>query len=149
MPPTDSGIPPSLPDAVSRVKEYLPAPTQCPHCHSAVEIVNNDKIYGQSYGLWPWTYRCVNVKGCGAYVGMHPRTHIPLGTLATAPIREARKKAKSLFNPLWQGGKMQRGQAYAWLARELNIPKESCHFGWFDVTQCEQAIQVLTTRQPK
>lgn len=136
-------MPPISAAAVARVKESLPAPTTCPHCAAAVKVVNNAEIYGKPYGDWPWAYLCT---GCRAYVGMHPQTDIPLGTLATAAIRDARKRAKNLFNPLWQGGPMKRGQAYAWLARAMGIPKETCHFGWFDVQQCEKAIQVLQQR---
>ncbi len=41
---------------------------------------------------WPWVYIC---EGCGSYVGMHPFTDIPLGTLADAATREARKECKA------------------------------------------------------
>lgn len=144
--PRPAAMPASSPAAIARVKNSIAAPDSCPHCASPVEIVNNSAIYGTEYGTWPWTYRCINVRGCGAYVGMHPQTDIPLGTLATAPLREARKKAKNLFNPLWQGGPLSRSAAYSWLAHAMGIPPASCHFGWFDIRQCEQAIAVLQRR---
>ncbi|GBG14457.1 transporter [Novimethylophilus kurashikiensis] len=139
-------LPPVSVQAILRVKDSLPAPTVCPHCESPVRLVNNAEIYGKPYGDWPWAYLCTGTR-CRAYVGMHPNTDIPLGTLATAEIRDARKRAKNLFNPIWQGGKMSRSAAYAWLAKEMNIPKESCHFGWFDVAQCNTAIKILTARK--
>jgi hypothetical protein len=132
--------------ATARVLNPLPAPTICPHCGGEVRIVNNSAIYhGRSYGEWPWAYACVN-RACFAYVGMHPFTAIPLGTLATAEIREARKRAKNLFNPLWETGKarrMSRTQAYTKLADALGIPVGECHFGWFDVNQCNAAIAAI------
>ena len=119
----------------------LPAPTTCPHCQAKVDIVNNEAIYGRPYGEWPWAYSCT---GCRAYVGMHPYTAIPLGTLATPEIREARKRAKSAFNPIWQNGRMKRGAAYAWLAEQLGIPKNECHIGWSGIEQCERIVAICT-----
>lgn len=130
----------------ARVTGALPAPDACPHCASKVELVNNAAIYGRSYGEWPWAYRCTN---CDAYVGLHPFTAIPLGTLATKPIREARKKAKAVFSPLWRSGKgsMSRSNAYAWLAGALGIAKvEECHIGWFGVEQCEAVVKAVESR---
>lgn len=123
--------------ATARVKDPLPAPTTCPHCSSPVELCSNAKIYGREYGDWPWAYRCTS-SDCDAYVGIHPFTNIPLGTLATRPIREARKAAKATFNPIWARKYMTRSEAYAWLAGELGIPVGECHIGWFDVDQCKQ-----------
>ena len=113
-----------------------------------MERVSNSKIYGRAYGEWPWALLCVN-RNCGAYVGLHPATGIPLGTLATANIRAARKMAKNLFNPLWQGPNARvrnRSEAYAWLATQMDIPVEQCHFGWFDAAQCEHAAQICRKR---
>lgn len=126
--------------ATARVKDSLPAPETCPHCAAPVALVGNEEIYGRPFGDWPWAYRCTNVRGCGAYVGLHPFTAIPLGTLATAEIREARKKAKAAFNPLWQGGAMSRTDAYAWLAGALGIPVGECHIGWFDAAACARVV---------
>lgn len=125
----------------------LPAPTVCPHCAGTVEIVGNAEIYGgKAYGQWPWAYLC---RGCGAYVGMHPFTAIPLGTLATEEIRKARKEAKSPFEVLYTSGRVSRTMAYRLLAKKLGIPVEQCHFGWFDAAQCAKAraaaIQLLRT----
>jgi hypothetical protein len=132
--------------ATARVTNPLSAPTTCPHCGGEVSIVQNSVIYnGRSYGSWPWVYLCAN-RHCGAYVGMHPFTAIPLGTLATAEIRAARAMAKSLFNPLWQTGKvrrMSRSQAYARLAEVLGIPAAECHFGWFTAEQCRAAAAAI------
>lgn len=126
--------------AMARVKDILPVPTICPNCGSDVEISNNARIYGRSFGEWPWVYRCVN-DGCDSYVGMHPFTNTPLGTLANRETRNARKRTKAVFNPFWQGGKMQRSEAYQALASALGIPKEECHIAWFDVAMCDRAIE--------
>lgn len=132
--------------ATARVKNPLPAPTICPFCDSAVELVNNSVIYGgRSYGEWPWAYRCMDDE-CDSYVGLHPFTAIPLGTLANAPMRQARKQAKAAFNPLWQRsgpGKMSRSEAYSWLASQLRIEDaNTCHIGWFDIETCARVVEV-------
>lgn len=135
------------PKAIDRVTDKFPIPTTCPHCNGAVEIASNAAIYnGREYGDWPWIYLCVNKK-CFASIGMHPETNLPLGTLAHGPLRQQRMKAKSLFNPLWQSGKMARKYAYYWLAKEMGLPPEQCHFGLFDEKQCELAMKVITTRK--
>ena len=81
-------------------------------------------------------------------MGLHPFTGIPLGTLATPEMRDARKRAKAAFNPLWQGGRMSRSDAYAWLAGQMGIADvNECHIGWFDVGQCERVIAVMKSPQ--
>jgi len=134
--------------AVARVKDPLPAPTVCPHCGGKVECVKNSEIYnGMEYGDWPWVFLCRN-EHCGAYVGLHPFTGIPLGTLATFEIREARKVAKSHFNKLhWPSHTRapfkDRSEAYAWLGKAMGISAAECHFAMFDVPRCMQAIEVI------
>ena len=133
--------------ATARVKNPLPAPTNCPHCASAVELVNNSEIYGRSYGEWPWAYRCTD-DDCDSYVGLHPFTSIPLGTLANAELRKARKDAKAAFNPIWQSGEMTRSEAYGWLAGALRIENaEECHIGWFDLVMCRQVTRQCYRRR--
>lgn len=131
----------------AKVKNPLPVPTICPHCGGKVERVHNSEIYdGRAYGPWPWAYRCVNVKSCDSYVGIHPKTDIPIGTLATKPMRAARKAAKAAFAPLWEKQGMDKDAAYAWLADKMGIvPMEHCHVGWFGIAQCNQVIEICNT----
>ena len=139
-------MPKADPKALKRVNNPLPAPAICPHCAGNVKLMSNSVIYnGTEYGKWPYTYICQR-EGCRAYVGCHPNTFIPLGTLATAPIRDARKKAKAAFNPLWESGQMSRSAAYAWLATQLGLKdKETCHIGWFDVATCNRVVEICNT----
>lgn len=129
--------------AERRVKDRMPIPTTCPHCAGAVALVSNAEVYGRTYGDWPWVYLCQN-QPCRAYVGTHPETTLPLGTLATAPIRAARKTAKERFNAFFNAGQMTRTEAYSWLATRMNIPTAACHFGWFDEAQCSKALEIVT-----
>ncbi|WP_407330594.1 zinc-finger-containing protein [Enterovibrio sp. 27052020O] len=124
--------------ATARVKNPLPAPTECRYCTGEVSAVKNSAIYGREYGEWPWLYLCT---GCRAYVGMHPFTNIPLGTLANQMTRDARKEHKPTFERLFESNLMTRNEAYTALASKLGIEKEECHFGWFDAPMCEAAAQ--------
>lgn len=131
--------------ATARVRNPLPVPDVCEHCGGACKIVNNTEIYGREYGEWPWAVLCT---GCRAYVGLHPFTGIPLGTLATPEIRRARSAAKDAFNPIWQSGRMSRTQAYSWLAQALDIDDvEKCHIGWFGVEQCAAVVRACAERK--
>lgn len=142
LPPRTSPVTPQSPSrrAVARVTNPLPVPTECPHCADRVELVDNAEIYGRSFGEWPWAYLC---RGCRAYVGLHPFTDIPLGTLATAEIRAARKRAKAAFNPLWKSGRMTRSEAYRWLGAQLGLDEAHTHIGWFDVAQCAAVVDAV------
>ena len=123
--------------AIKRVKNPLPTPESCNCCGGSVEAVRNSEIYnGRSFGEWPWVYLC---RSCGAYVGIHPFTDIPLGTLADKETRIARKRSKAPFEQLHRSGMMSRSEAYGRLASKLGIKKEECHFGWFDAVMCERA----------
>lgn len=131
--------------AIARVSNPLSVPCQCRYCAGKVDLVSNSAIYGREFGEWPWAYLCAD---CGAYVGLHPFTAIPLGTLADAPTRVARKAAKAAFNPIWQDAgskerKRARTAAYVWLAGAMGISDVgACHIGWFDVAQCRRVVDV-------
>lgn len=121
----------------NRVKDKLAIPTTC-HCGGVVKVKHHSEIYGKPYGDWPWMYVCEN-GNCRASVGMHPQTDLPLGTLADAQTRGARRAAKQAF--LEVHGHLDKSEAYALLANILGIPKRECHFGWFDKHQCRRVIQ--------
>lgn len=130
--------------AVRRVKNVLPRPEKCRYCAGPIELVNNATIYGRSYGVWPYAYLC---QACDAYVGLHPHTDIPLGTLANRELREARKKNKRYFLALIDDGEFpDRKVAYAWLATQLKLPVEACHWGWFEQELCERAGAICKAR---
>ena len=126
--------------ALRRVKDRCAIPTDCPYCNSAVHLVNNKEIYGRSYGDWPFAYECVS---CNAYVGVHPQTDLPLGTLADVFTREARKAAKFPFMTLVrQKFKGNRTKAYEWLSEVSGIPKAKCHFGMMDEATATQVLKI-------
>lgn len=125
--------------ALKGVKSRIDPPTVCDCCgDDHVRLVVNSEIYrGVEYGDWPYAYLC---DACGAYVGLHPSTDLPLGTMADSPTREARKSVKKPFVALANHRfKGDRDQAYAWLAKDMGTDRQHCHFAMFDIEQCEQA----------
>ena len=127
--------------ALKRVKNPLPIPTDCRYCAGHVELVNNSAIYGREYGEWPFAYRCTD---CKAYVGLHPSTDIPLGTLAAPQLRKDRNAAKDAFHRVKEKRGFSRSLAYQWLAGKMGIEVGVCHFGWFDQEDCAKALALCT-----
>ncbi|WP_341519877.1 zinc-finger-containing protein [Pseudomonas sp. G.S.17] len=128
--------------ALKRVKNPLPAPTVCRYCGGDVELVCNSQIYnGRSYGEWPYAYLCSD---CKAYVGLHPSTDIPLGTLAANQLRKDRNASKDLFHQLKELRGFSRNQAYQWLSERMGVPVSECHFGWFEPEQCAAASSICS-----
>lgn len=108
----------------------------CPYC-------SNMSVYLPSKRI----YRC---EPCDAQVGVHKHNNEPLGTLANAELRAARKKAHSYFDPLWRY-KIKRDNltvsearkpAYEWLAAEMGLHVDDCHIGEFDLQQCSDVMRI-------
>ena len=128
--------------ALKRVKDAMPPPESCPNCGSPVTLVSHAEIYGgREYGDWPYAYLCSGEK-CSSYVGLHPDTDLPMGTLADQPTREARKANKGSFHYLQLRKGWTRKQAYTWLSARMGIPASACHWGMFSVEQAQHAGRI-------
>lgn len=140
-------VPPAPLPHVSRrklklVKHRILPPTFCHVCDKAgVELRNNSYVYrGKSYGKWPYVYVCPH---CWAYVGLHPDTDLPLGTMADLATREARKAAKAPFTCIVRNVyKNDRNKAYAWLSEATGIEPKRCHFALMDEDTAYQIADV-------
>ena len=117
----------------------------CPYCNGKAVLVHSSVVYpGSDYGnLWV----CENYPECDSYVGcrrFRANGDEPLGSLANAELREARKRAHAAFDPLWQSTRfISRSDAYRWLSEELEIPENECHIGMFDVSQCRRVCESI------
>lgn len=119
--------------------------TICPYCDKKAEWVENKEIYGKNYGKSYMIWLC---RDCDAYVGCHKNSRKPLGRLADAKTRNARKLTKNLFiekclNGNWKCEKNLKVSAYHWLSSQLGITREQCHFGDFDIEMCRKVYRVL------
>lgn len=116
-------------------------PKICNICGGNVAYTTNDKIYGRKYGSG-YAYLCTN---CGAYVGTHkPRPKEALGILANAEMRTMKMKCHDIFDGLWKN-REQRNKLYERLSKELQIPVNDCHFGYFDLNRLNEAYEILKT----
>lgn len=119
--------------------------TKCPYCGENVKYNKSSEfIYKKNYG---GVYYCENYPKCDSYVGTHRGTKKSLGRLANATLRENKKYAHYYFDFLWKekqkmGHKNARKLGYAWLSRELGLPKERTHIGMFDEATCEKVIKL-------
>ncbi len=119
-------------------------PTICRYCGSPVVYTSNAEIYGREYGEG----RCYLCRNCRAFVGVHPGTDTPLGTLANEELRRYRKAAHFWFDKIWKSPTRitTRDKAYKWLSKELGLPKEETHIGMFEKEQCEKVMEISQRR---
>jgi len=120
----------------------------CPYCGSKTEYIDSIQVYRKSYGMM---FMCFP---CDAYVGTHNETGEALGRLANAELREWKKRAHAYFDPIaktklineiypiYISGVSNRQKAYQWLSGKMDLKKEYCHVGMFDIDQCKQVIEI-------
>lgn len=115
-------------------------PSICNLCGGPVRLTSNAEVYGgRTYG----SGKCYICDSCGAYVGTHkPRPDEAMGILADAPMRSMKRAAHELFDARWTT-QSERADQYAWLAGELGIAIQDCHFGYFDKQMLYKAILVM------
>ena len=97
---------------------------RCPACRGY--IVLRRTRYG---GMWA----CINYPNCDHLVGCHKRTLQPLGRVADAETRRARRLTHALFDRLWTTRLMHRRAAYAWLRRRFGLPRDEAHIAMMDL----------------
>ena len=122
-------------------------PEVCNLCGGKVIYTSNARVYhGREYGSG-YCYLCL---ACGAYVGTHkPHPKEALGLLADERMRKGKIMCHALYDAMWKGKKhekRERDALYRWLAEEMAIPVEDCHFGYFNIEQLRQAYRILKRR---
>lgn len=120
----------------------------CPYCQRASLLVTGRAIYPRARNpelTGKHFYQC---QPCDAYVGCHQGTTQPLGSLANAALREARKAAHAAFDPLWKSTRMTRKDAYKWLSEQLGIHRTDTHIGLFDEETCRRVVQAVSELDP-
>jgi len=111
----------------------------CQYCGKNANLVGGDYIYPHRKDLFNKNFwQCANGHE-ESFVGCHPNSSTPLGCLANAELRRAKKETHAVFDFIWREKYSSRGAAYRWLAGALNIPVKDCHMGMFSVEQCKQA----------
>jgi hypothetical protein len=115
------------------------SPPICPYCSQESRKVRGSFLYRGRQNLADKIFYLCDA--CNAYIGCHPGSDKPLGSLAKAELRKLRNMAHGVFDPLWMYKHFQtRKKAYAWLAEQLGIPVDDCHMACFDEEQCRRVI---------
>ena len=93
-------------------------------------------------------YSCSKWPDCDVTVGAH-RSGAPLGKPGNKATREKRIEAHEAFDKLWKGKHKQlnRGEAYAWLAKSMRMNRQYCHIAHMNVQQCNQVIKLCRGRR--
>lgn len=118
---------------------------RCIECGKLAQLVKGSVIYPHRPDLWhKHLYQC----SCGAYVGCHPGSIVPLGYPCGPETRQARMAAHNVFDPLWRGDRapMNRHEAYKWLAEEMNMQRDKCHIGMMTSDQAREVFKIVAQR---
>ena len=114
----------------------------CTTCNCVVEARKTDgsEIYPHRKDLKELIfYKCT----CNSTIGCHKDTDKPMGTLANDKLKKARIVAHKEFDDLFKNGYMSRKKAYEWLSDKLNISKDNCHIGMFNIEECNLVVSAV------
>ena len=125
----------------------------CDYCNAEAELVTGATIYPENPKTHDKHYwHCAP---CDAWSACHENSPSlkPVGRLANADLRAAKKAAHDAFDLLWMAGYQRHLRThgdhanrsdcikigYSWLAEKMGITSGVCHIGSFDIEQCEKA----------
>lgn len=113
---------------------------KCQYCKGEVALFGDSSFlyHGKNYGpVWV----CTNYPQCNSYVGCHPGTITPLGSVANKELRLLRKQCHKEFDKMWKFQGYSRIRAYEILSQMMHIKEP--HIGEFDIEQCQQLLNIL------
>jgi hypothetical protein len=122
-----------------------PPPTTCRYCGSKVRLVDDEVLYGQSYGSK--IFLCQN-DDCQARVGTHDGSKKPLGILADEELRRWRSTAHAAFDPIWQKTRRSRRAAYKMMQNAIGVSRSRAHIAMLDTGECKDLIRWLMEEGP-
>jgi hypothetical protein len=108
---------------------------KCTYCGRDAEWVPNSEVYGRNYGASYMIWLC---RPCDAYVGCHNNTQAPKGSFANRELRQARRAAHAVIDPIWQSGRYRRKTVHKRLAEAFG---EEVHVATSDVARCHEIIK--------
>jgi hypothetical protein len=102
----------------------MPTPRKiwCCGCGKTVSarLTNGAEVYSGRADLAELPFWRCDV--CRNFVGCHHKTNNPtrpLGVIPTPEIKGARRHIHRILDPLWQSGRMQRGEVYVLISERL------------------------------
>lgn len=111
------------------------------HCGAHAVLRPASVVHGDGAKA-DYLYVCSHYPACDSYVGVHRKSHKPLGTLAGRELRGKRIRAHRVFNRLWESGMMQKWQAYKWMEAKFGLNSSQAHIAKFSEYMCDKLIAV-------
>lgn len=112
---------------------------RCPYCGSTAILRDASYVYGDK-SRGGQLYVCSHYPACDSYVGVHPGTVTPKGTLADKKLRIKRIEAHRMFDQIWRQDILPRKEAYHWMADKFGLDYRFAHIGYFSDYMCDQLI---------
>lgn len=128
------------------ISELWPARKVRCDCGTLCNLISAEAAYGHSAVVKQnlqhrYYYRCPI---CGAMVGTHIGTNIPLGNPVHKLTAEMRKKTHERMEEVIQNHQLERTDIYQYLSQKLpDLDKKKVHVGYFDVSTCIKANRLL------
>lgn len=114
-------------------------PPICPNCNIAMTPKETTK-FARKPGEIRKFWSCPYFPRCRVTVGAHP-DGTPLGNPAPdKETKEARIRAHSVFDPIWQNNILSRNMVYRYVSEIMGIHRDDCHVGNFNIEECEKFI---------
>ena len=113
---------------------------KCPYCGAQAMLRPAHVVHGNQAKQGQYLYVCNRYPKCDAYVGVHAKSLLPLGTLANGDLRHKRILAHRAFEQLQRTCKMEKWQAYQWLQAKFSLRRDQAHIAKFSVYMCDQLI---------
>ena len=91
-------------------------------CHVCDLKVTAKLVYGKT--IYPhrkdlYTKPIWQCTICKSYVGCHPNTKNPLGSIVGSKVKQMRIQVHDALDPIWKSGTIKRSQLYKELSKEL------------------------------
>ena len=106
-------------------------------CGNRANYIDSKEIFKRPRGM---IYYCSK---CGAYVGVHEGTNIPMGTLVD---KETKKKRIAAHEALKRRFGNDTHAAYKWMRKVMKLSAEEAHIGKFNKQQCEMLLAYIWTK---
>lgn len=113
---------------------------RCPYCNSIAVLKDASFVYGEK-SKGGQVYVCNRYPVCDSYVGVHPGSIRPKGTLANKDLRTKRIRAHRMFDQIWKKGILKKPDAYRWMADKFCLDDRQAHIGMFSDYMCDQLIK--------
>lgn len=119
----------------------------CPLCGSFAVLRTGRDVYPHVDDHRDKRFWVCPDRTCDTMVGCHPRSDVPLGTLADKRTRRARGRAHAALDPIWRARQARgewdaRTRVYEWLAGKLGIDPRQCHIGMMNIDMCHAVIAI-------